>query len=111
MITIQKVLDELPVQAVAGSDFSKQIIGGYVSDLLSNVMGQAKADSVWVTMQIHQNVAAVSLLAGLSAVIIAGGMKPDKVLVEKANEEGLVILVTDEPTYAITGRLYELGIR
>ena len=111
MITVQKVIDSLPVKAVAGSDFSKKITGGYVSDLLSNVMGQAKADSVWITMQIHQNVAAVSLLAGLSAVIIAGGMKPDKALIDKANEEDLAILVTDEPTYEITGRLYELGIK
>lgn len=45
------------------------VIGGYASDLLSNVMGQAAPGMIWVTMQGHQNIAAVASLIGLSAVI------------------------------------------
>ena len=48
------------------------VIGGYASDLLSNVMGQAAPGMIWVTMQGHQNIAAVASLIGLSAVIVAG---------------------------------------
>ena len=44
-----------------------EVKGGYASDLLSNVMGQAEPDMVWVTMQGHQNIAAVASLIGLSA--------------------------------------------
>ena len=32
------------------------VIGGYASDLLSNVMGQAAPGMIWVTMQGHQNI-------------------------------------------------------
>ena len=48
-----------------------EVEGGYASDLLSNAMGQAQPGMVWVTMQGHQNVAAVASLIGLSCVILA----------------------------------------
>ena len=40
------------------------VIGGYASDLLSNVMGQADPGMIWVTMQGHQNIAAVDWSVG-----------------------------------------------
>ena len=46
--------------------------GGYVSDLLSNAMGQGQAGMLWVTMQGHQNVASVASLIGFAGVIVAG---------------------------------------
>ena len=47
-----------------------EVKGGYASDLLSNVMGQAEPDMVWVTMQGHQNIAAVASLIGLALSLI-----------------------------------------
>ncbi len=110
MITVQSVLDAVPVSVISGDDFSQLVTGGYVSDLLSNVMGQATAGNVWITMQGHQNVVAVALLSGLAAIIITGGTKPDTAMITKAQAEGVVVLSTELSSYEIAGRMYQLGI-
>lgn len=87
------------------------IVGGYASDLLSNVMGQAAPGMVWVTMQGHQNISAVAALIGLAAVIVAGGAPIEEETLKKAVQNDVVILATDLPAYDVIGKLYELGIR
>ena len=84
------------------------VIGGYASDLLSNVMGQAAPGMIWVTMQGHQNIAS---LIGLSAVIVAGDAPIEEDTLKKAEQNDVLILVTSLPAYDVIGKLYELGIR
>jgi len=81
-----------------------------VSDLLSHVMGQAKAGQAWITMQGHQNIVAVASLVGLGVVIVAGGIEPEEQTVVKANEQEVVICKTTLSAYEVAGRLYQLGI-
>ncbi len=108
---IEELLKQLPV-TVAGDYFDPAVTvaGGYVSDLLSHVMGQAKAGNVWVTMQGHQNIAAVASLVGIAVIIIAGGIQPDTETLQKADQERIVILTTKLTAYEVVGRLYQLGI-
>ena len=87
-----------------------EVKGGYASDLLSNVMGQAEPDMVWVTMQGHQNVAAVASLIGLSAVIVAGDAPVAEDTLKKAELNDVVIFATEAPAFEVVGKLYELGI-
>ena len=84
--------------------------GGYTSDLMSNAMGQAKPGEVWVTMQGHQNVAAVASLIGLSAVIVAGDGPVAEDTLHKANMNDVVVLATEEPAFSVIGKLYDLGV-
>lgn len=84
--------------------------GGYASDLLSNAMGQAQPGMVWVTMQGHQNVAAVASLIGLSAVIVAGDGPVAADTLNKANLNDVVIAATEEPAFEVIGKLYALGV-
>ena len=85
------------------------VTGGYTSDLLSNVMGQAKAGSVWVTMQGHQNIIAVASLVGLAAVVVAGGIEPEPQTIAKAKEQEVILCKTPLSVYEAAGRLYRLN--
>ena len=87
-----------------------EVKGGYASDLLSNVMGQAEHDMVWVTMQGHQNIAAVASLIGLSAVIVAGDAPVAEDTLKKAELNDVVIFSTEASAFEVVGKLYELGI-
>ncbi len=84
---------------------------GYTSDLLSCVMAGAPKKSIWITLQAHGNIIAVATLLDLAAVIITEGAIPDETTIEKANEEGVVLLSTSLPTYAVVGQLWEMGLR
>ena len=87
-----------------------EVKGGYASDLLSNVMGHAEPDMVWVTMQGHQNIAAVASLIGLSAVIVAGDAPVAEDTLKKAELNEVVIFATEASAFEVVGKLYELGI-
>ena len=87
-----------------------EVEGGYASDLLSNAMGQAQPGMVWITMQGHQNVAAVASLIGLSCVVVAGDGPVAEETLHKANMNDIVIAATEEPAFELIGKLYELGV-
>jgi hypothetical protein len=84
---------------------------GYASDLLSCVMVGARNGGLWVTLQAHSNVVAVASLLDLSAVIITEGAMPDSETLAKANQENVILFSTEQPTFSVVGRLWNLGLR
>ena len=93
------------------ADVDVEVIGGYTSDLLSNVMGQAAPGMVWVTMQGHQNIAAVASLLGISGIIVAGGAPIEDETLKKADANDVLIATTSMSAFDVVGKLYELGIK
>ncbi|MFW6259461.1 MAG: DRTGG domain-containing protein, partial [Tangfeifania sp.] len=83
-----------------------EISGGYVSDLLSDVMGNAAENEVWITLQTHQNVMAIASLKDLAAVILVKGLEPDEDTLEHSNEEGVPLLGTSMQTFEMAGKLF-----
>jgi hypothetical protein len=110
-MTLQDIMDQLELKPLTSGDFTVAPTGGYTADLLSCVMAGAKHGSIWVTLQAHTNIVAVAALLEMSAVIITEGAQPDQSTVDKAQQEGIVLLSTDKYTYEVVGRLWELGLR
>ncbi len=95
---------------VPTADLNVDVFGGYASDLLSNVMGQAEPKMVWITMQGHQNIVAIASLIGLAAIIVTADTKVEADTLAKADLNNVAILASKKSTYEICGKLYELGI-
>jgi len=89
----------------------REITRGYASDLLSDVLANAPAGGVLVTLQVHLNVVAVAGHADLAAVIFAGGRRPEDEVVAKAIEESLALYVAADDAFEVVGRLHALGVR
>ena len=101
---------ELQITSLTGP-FPRTIEGGYASDLLSDVLCNARPGSLWVTLQTNRNVAAVGSLQELAAVLITNGRQPQEDLLDLARDEKVNILTTPLSTYEVVGQLYALGIR
>jgi hypothetical protein len=111
-MTLQDIIDTLALKPLTSGNFTDVIpTGGYAADLLSCVMAGAKHGSIWVTLQAHTNIVAVAALLEMSAVIITEDAQPDQSTIDKAQQEGIILLSTDKFTYEIVGRLWELGLR
>lgn len=100
---------ELAVKA-AGECLDTEVTGGYAGDLISAVMAKAKEGNVWVTWHTHPNIVAAALVVKLSAIILVCGRQPEQETIRKAQEEGVPILVSEQPAYEVVGRLHGLGI-
>jgi len=106
-MTVSDLKEKLNLKLFSGeSGLSNTIDGGYVSDLLSDVMGHAEMGNVWVTLQTHKNIMAIASLKELAAIILVKGFTPDEDCIKQSNEEGIPILGTNEQTFEITGKLY-----
>lgn len=106
---ISDIVSALDLEVVSGEKgLGREITGGYVSDLLSDVIGGAQEGNVWITMQTHHNVIAVASLKELAAVIMVKGLRPAEETIRKSNEEGIPVLSSFNDTFIITGRLYDL---
>lgn len=112
-MNLQKIIDELKLNVLTEPlDFAGITpTGGYSSDLLSCVMAGAKKGHLWITLQAHLNIVAIAALNEVAAIIITENAQPDTASIAKANEQGVILLSTSQPTYEVNGRLWELGIR
>jgi predicted transcriptional regulator len=86
----------------------RPVTGAYCSDLLSDVMANAQEGNLWITLQVHQNIVAVAVLLNLAGIIISRGAVPDADTLAKAEAENIPIFTTDQPTFPVAGKLYQL---
>ena len=98
-------------QSLGLSELTPEVRSAHASDLLSDVLANAPSGGLLLTIQVHLNVVAVALHAGLAAVIFTSGMAPEEAVRAKAVEEGLALFGTGESTFELAGRLYALGLR
>ncbi len=104
---VSELVKQLGLKVHSGENgLDREISGGYVSDLLSDVMGNADAGMVWITLQTHKNVMAISSLKDLAAVILVKGLIPDTDMAVQSDEEGIPVLGTDLQTFEVAGELY-----
>lgn len=97
----------LKVKTTKG-DLEHTITGCYISDLLSDVMANAKEGEVWITLQTHPNIVAVAALKNLSGIIITNKRTPEEETMRKAEDERIVIAVSPLSTFEAGGILYKM---
>jgi predicted transcriptional regulator len=106
---VSELVEKLDLKVFSGhTGLDHEINGGYVSDLLSDVMGNASEGELWITLQVHQNVLAIAALKDLAAVILVNNLEPMENAVRHSNEENIPILGTGLSTFEITGKVYQL---
>lgn len=109
-MVLKDLLEKLNFKILNEADLSREVKGCYIGDLLSNVMANAQKDQLWLTIQGHQNIIAVSLLAEVSAVIVVEDSEVDKKSIKRAEEKGVNLLQTELTAYELAKRLADLGV-
>ena len=105
---VSELVNELNLKVFSGREgLNREITGGYVSDLLSDVMGNANEGEVWVTLQTHRNVVAIASLKELACVLLVSSLEPEQITIDHSNEEGMPVLGTTMSTFEIAGLLYQ----
>ena len=106
---VKELVEKLNLKVLSGEKgLDREIDGCYISDLLSDVMGNAMEGNIWITLQTHKNVMAVASLKEMSFIILVKNLMPNDETIEQSNDEDLPILQTNLPTYEIAGLVYNL---
>lgn len=112
-MNLQTIIEKLDLKLLTEpKDFPNMIpSAGYASDLLSCVMAGAIKDGLWITLQSHDNIVAVAALLELAAVIITEDAQPEPATIARANTKNITLLLTPQSTFAVTGQLWNMGLR
>lgn len=98
-MTVRELSENAKFKALTLPCPEREIHGVYVGDLLSWVMGRAKADNAWITIMSNVNVLAVATLADTACVILAEDVVPDPEVLTAALEKGINVLSTPLTAY------------
>lgn len=98
------------IEKITNGELTQEFDHVYIGDLLSIVMGKAKENDLWFTVQTHLNVLAVANLAEMSGIVFVEGQIAEEATINKANELNIPCFQTKLSSFDLTKRLIELGL-
>jgi hypothetical protein len=108
-MNVGEIVNHLHLQVRSGANMLQaEVYGGYVGDLLSDVMANSKEGDIWITRQVHQNIVAVASLKEHAGIILIQGCEPAEDTILKAEKENIPILVSELPGFEVIGKVYNL---
>lgn len=110
-MTLREIAETLRLEVRAGNaGLDREVTGGYVSDMLSDVIGNCSQGQLWITLQVHDNIVAVAALKELAGIVVISGKEISPGALKKAEAEHIPVLAADMPAFELAGRLWELGV-
>ena len=111
-LTVQEIVSALSLEVAAGADELDRSCGRICFGFAELCSGRRRC---WERLgdlagSRQRNRIAIAALLDLVCVIITEGARPDDAMLTSANEKGIPTLLSSEPTFAVVGRLFQLGI-
>lgn len=107
-MTVNDLLKSEKFSALSLPDGNREVKNVYIGDLLSWVMGRAKADDAWITIMSNVNILAVASLADTACIILAEGVTVDEGIKATAFDKEINILTTEMNIYETAVHLNSL---
>lgn len=103
---VLEILEKINGTIVTTQDTNVEFEGIYAGDLLSHVMAHAKEKNLFLTIMANMNTIAVASLLDLPAIIFAEGVKPTQDMIQKAEEEGIMLITTTDNVVEVIRHIY-----
>ncbi len=107
-MTVRDLITALSLEALVEGDLNRAVTDGYSGDLLSWVMGRAKAGDAWFSVMGNVNAVAVCVLADVSCLILCENAALDDAARARAEQESVTILRSTDTAYTLAGKLASL---
>ena len=107
-MTVQAMADALSLTPLCVPDPDREVEGGYIGDLLSWVMGNARSGDAWITIMSNDNVVAVAVLTDVACVILSEGVTLDERLRELAEKKDINVFSTELSSFAVGAKVAAL---
>src|SRR5512136_656281 len=91
--------------------FERDVTGVYISDMVSDVIANAKAGDLLVTVQLHSNVIAAANLVDICGIVVTQDKLPTEDVVRMAEKAEITIYTTALNRWQVATKLYEAGVR
>jgi hypothetical protein len=107
-MTIREIAAALGAEIRQDEFEDAELSGAYTSDLLSDVMANARDGGGLITIQAHKNTVAVATLVNISVIIICNSRPLPSDRLEAAKNEGIAVIVTKENQFTVSGKIWQM---
>jgi len=105
---VSELAQALKYELVSNDINDKEVVNGYTSDLLSDVMANAHEGSILITIQAHKNTIAVAHLISASAILICNNRSIPEDMEASAAKEKVALLKTKDNQYTASYKIHNL---
>ena len=109
-MTVNEMAKTLGLTVISATDVEREFSGVYIGDLLSWVMGRARADNVWITIMSNINIVAVASLADVACIILAEGVTVDENVRATAEAKGINLYTSEKTAYELASMLARIDV-
>ncbi len=106
---ICQLLEQKPFKVLTSSaNLDTCIENIYACDLLSQVLAKATHKDLWITVQTHATILGIASIKQIPCILFSEDLLPQQEVIDKADEEGIILLASKDTTYEIAGELYNI---
>ena len=107
---LKEIADKLGLESLTPVP-DHEVDGVYISDMISDVIANAKPGNLLVTVQVHANAVAAANLVDVCAIVLAQGKRPADDVLKMAEKAKITVLSTPLNRWQVATKLYEVGLR
>jgi len=108
---ISEVVKLLDAEVICGEELiEEEVHCACGSDMMSDVLAFVKDRALLLTGLVNPQVIRTAEMMDIRCVVFVRGKQPNDMIIDLANEMGIVILTTEERMYAACGILYSSGL-
>ena len=105
---VRKILD---AEILCGDHHMEdEVMYAFSSDLMSDVLAFAKSKTILLTGLTNQQVIRTAEMADINAIVFVRGKRPEEDVVKLAMEKNIVLLLSRDTMYTVSGKLYSNGL-
>lgn len=104
-MTVRDLITKLSLETLVEGDLDRPVTGGYSGDLLSWVMGRAKAGDAWLSVMGNVNAVAVCVLADVACLVLCENAALDDHARTRAELENVTVLRSTDTAYTLAFKL------
>ncbi len=108
---LKELATKLELKAVTQKGSDQDVTGVYISDMVSDVIANAKAGNILVTIQVHSNVIAAANLVDICGIVVTQGKPLPEDVVRLAEKSNIAIYTTNLNRWQVATKMYEAGLR
>lgn len=108
---IQTIVNLLRAEVLCGGErLENEVHSACGSDMMSDVLAYVKEQAVLLTGLVNPQVIRTAMMMDMRCIVFVRGKRPSEEMVALAEENGIVLLTTEERMYVACGKLYAGGL-
>lgn len=105
MMKISEIKNVLRYDCVQSSFIDDDVVAGYTSDLMSDVIANAPASAVLITIQAHKNTVAVASLVDAAAIVVCNNRSVPEDMLNSAKDEQIAVFKTSDNQFTVSNKI------